>query len=356
MLNTLAFLTEEPTYSPLILGLIGLAGLITGSYFNVVIYRKCAQYEGADPKELNTSKPKRSFCPSCKKTLSWSENIPLISYLIQGGKCTGCKSNISPVYPTVEAASTAIALIAWTTRPTINQALGLWALLALLLICGMIDAKTQKIPNALTLPGAAFLLILACLPGGIGWQTALIGGAGTYGLMFALVHLGKGLFGKRKVTLKDPMEAEWKNGGLTLRDEGKTLEESETLTGADLPFLRESDKIIMEGNFEINQSEKVTTAIITPKTTDHIKGFLKTITYPREAMGMGDAKLLLMAGAGAGFLPAINGLAAGAVAAIIATMIWRFYAKFQKQNAPELIAFGPWIAAGCIYSILFWPF
>lgn len=76
----------------LVVILTGILGLIVGSFLNVVILR------------MNTGRGLggRSHCFSCNKTLAWYELIPVVSYLIQGGKCRHCKSRISPQYVIVE--------------------------------------------------------------------------------------------------------------------------------------------------------------------------------------------------------------------------------------------------------------
>lgn len=70
-----------------------ILGMIIGSFLNVVIYR------------FNTGRGLggRSMCFTCKRTLSWHELIPIVSYISQSGKCHGCKSKISLQYPIVEA-------------------------------------------------------------------------------------------------------------------------------------------------------------------------------------------------------------------------------------------------------------
>ena len=70
-----------------------IIGICIGSFINVVVYRF--------QKNFSIVKP-RSFCPKCKKKLTWRENIPLVSYLIQGGKCIGFIASISIRYPLVE--------------------------------------------------------------------------------------------------------------------------------------------------------------------------------------------------------------------------------------------------------------
>ena len=68
-------------------------GLIFGSFLNVVIYRL--------PKNQSILKP-RSFCPKCKKKISWDENIPIYSWIKLKGKCSKCNKAISIKYPLIE--------------------------------------------------------------------------------------------------------------------------------------------------------------------------------------------------------------------------------------------------------------
>lgn len=77
------------------IGLIGLIGLCFGSFFNVLIWRL-----------NNENVPKfwqgRSLCPKCRHTLSWADNIPLLSFIFLRGCCRYCKKSISWQYPAVE--------------------------------------------------------------------------------------------------------------------------------------------------------------------------------------------------------------------------------------------------------------
>lgn len=70
-----------------------MLGACTGSFLNVCIYRL--------PKDMSIIKP-RSFCNSCKKTIKWYDNIPIISFFILKAKCRNCKAKISLRYPLVE--------------------------------------------------------------------------------------------------------------------------------------------------------------------------------------------------------------------------------------------------------------
>src|SRR5690606_4333428 len=74
---------------------VWLVGLAVGSFLNVVVYRL--------PRDLSVSQPRWSFCPACGTTLRWHENLPLVGWLIVGGRCRTCRTPISPQYPLVEA-------------------------------------------------------------------------------------------------------------------------------------------------------------------------------------------------------------------------------------------------------------
>ena len=80
----------------------GILGLCVGSFLNVVIYRI--------PEGLSLSYPP-SHCPSCNYKLKWYDNIPVLSYLMLGGKCRGCRGHISFRYTAVEILNTLLWIL-----------------------------------------------------------------------------------------------------------------------------------------------------------------------------------------------------------------------------------------------------
>lgn len=86
-------IVSEPFFSIGTSIVIFIFGLIVGSFLNVCIYRM--------PRERSVVKP-RSFCPHCKKTIVWYDNIPLLSYVLLGGRCRSCRKKISLQYCIVE--------------------------------------------------------------------------------------------------------------------------------------------------------------------------------------------------------------------------------------------------------------
>ena len=89
-----------------------LLGLILGSFINVIIYRI--------PKNLSIIRP-RSFCPICKNQIPLYKNIPIISFVIQSGKCASCNEKISILYPAVEFTIGIIWLLSSIYFNTLNE-------------------------------------------------------------------------------------------------------------------------------------------------------------------------------------------------------------------------------------------
>ncbi|MGC8462262.1 MAG: prepilin peptidase [Acidimicrobiales bacterium] len=95
---------------PVVMVVAVLAGLLVGSFLNVVAYRA--------PRRLSVSTP-RSFCPTCRHQLTWWENIPLVSWVVLGGRCHTCHAPISPRYPAVEAGTGIVfGLVTWAWHGT----------------------------------------------------------------------------------------------------------------------------------------------------------------------------------------------------------------------------------------------
>jgi leader peptidase (prepilin peptidase)/N-methyltransferase len=89
--------------------LVAVVGLLIGSFLNVVIYRV--------PRGLSVVEP-RSFCPHCDAPLRSLDNIPLVSWLVLGGRCRHCRGPISVRYPLVELATGVVfAAVGWGFGP-----------------------------------------------------------------------------------------------------------------------------------------------------------------------------------------------------------------------------------------------
>ena len=114
-----------------------IAGLIVGSFINVLIYRL--------PNNLSIIKP-RSFCVHCKHSIPIYRNIPLISYLIQLGKCANCKSSISIIYPLIELTIGLIWILSFLSFTDLNQIISYAVVSSFLIAIAMIDYRHFIIP------------------------------------------------------------------------------------------------------------------------------------------------------------------------------------------------------------------
>ena len=125
----------------LILALVTVVGLCVGSFCNVLILRI--------PRGEEFVKTP-SHCMTCGRHLHWYENIPLVSWLAQGGRCRGCGVRLSAQYPLVEAANGLLWLVAAVLfyGDWITVVLSC-ALLSLLLVLAVIDWRTFTIPNGI---------------------------------------------------------------------------------------------------------------------------------------------------------------------------------------------------------------
>lgn len=146
--------------------LVGLIGLLVGSFLNVVIYRlpvmmqrdaesQARAYLGLDlgprDKVFNLAFP-RSCCPSCSHQIRSWENIPMLSWAMLRGRCSSCKAPISGRYPIIELAtcvmSTFVAMRFGYRIDCFYALVLVWACIALF----MIDVDHMLLPDAIVIP------------------------------------------------------------------------------------------------------------------------------------------------------------------------------------------------------------
>jgi leader peptidase (prepilin peptidase)/N-methyltransferase len=121
-----------------------LLGSILGSFLNVCIYRL--------PKKESILSPP-SHCPHCGEPIRFYDNIPILSYLVLGGKCRHCKQHISLRYPVVEGLSGLLSLALFIKYSLTAQFLLLLLFAAALIIITFIDLDYQIIPDIISIPG-----------------------------------------------------------------------------------------------------------------------------------------------------------------------------------------------------------
>lgn len=170
--------------------LSGLLGLCVGSFLNVVIYRV--------PNGMNLAKP-NSHCTTCDYMLRWYDNIPVLSYIMLGGKCRKCGERISPRYMIVELFNAALWLLSahlfWDSNPVYAV---LCAVVLSTLVCiFFIDLEHMLIFNRFVIIIAVIGIVAIFFDGYTEWYDHLIGAA-AFGGGFALIYYGAILILKRE--------------------------------------------------------------------------------------------------------------------------------------------------------------
>lgn len=148
---------------PLFWGIsIFVFGLIIGSFLNVVIYRvprgESIVFAG-------------SHCTACDAAIKPYDNIPVVSYLVLGGRCRNCRAHISPLYPIVEFVTGALFLLSFLNHLDEGLSFSLAGdivFVSLIVPLVFIDLRHKLLPNVITLPGLALMIAARLLvPGPI---------------------------------------------------------------------------------------------------------------------------------------------------------------------------------------------
>jgi len=180
---------------PVILLLVFLFGISFGSFLNVLIYRL--------PAKKSLIRPP-SKCPRCESRIKFYDNIPILSFIILGGKCRHCKQRISFRYPLVEMLAGLFSVIAIYNFGLSVQGLEVAYLSLLFLAIFFIDLDHTIIPDIFTLSGIAIGLAVSFIPGAmIGWKQSLIGIAVGGGSFFLVGTVGEFIFKKEALGFGD---------------------------------------------------------------------------------------------------------------------------------------------------------
>ena len=263
----------------------GILGAIIGSFLNVVIHRV--------PREQSIVFP-NSACPTCNTALRPYDNIPILSFLILGGRCRFCRKPISIRYPIVESL-TALMFVGVALRDGTSFALPFdLAFVAALLALVFIDAEHMILPNVITYPGILFALLTR----------------------IALPYVV----------------------GLAQFD--------------DLPDLI----LRLPAHFPLWSASLIGAAIgaLVGGGSLWLMGFLWEKLRGVEAMGLGDVKMMLMVGAYLGWrlaaLTIFAGVFSGSLIGIAIMM------KRGKRNMQMMLPFGIFLGIGAIASLFFGHF
>jgi len=328
-------------------------GSIVGSFLNVCIYRM--------PRDLSVVSPP-SHCPHCKYAIPFYLNLPLLTWLVLRGRCRNCGAPISPRYFIVELLTGLAFLVCWLAfghaSPWVAAVDCLF--LAGLITATFIDFEHFIIPDEITYGGAAAgLLISVFLPAlhdtksvEQGTVRSLIGIAVGAGIVYAVLRLGKLLFGRQTIKLPGETKIVFTETALCLPDKEIPYEEI---------FYRKSDTIVLRARTVelIDRSYRdVTLRLalragtlklddekIDPDTEPHMDVVCSELVLPREAMGLGDVKFMAAIGAFLGWQGACFSLLASSLIGSVAGVV---LIVARRSEWSSRMPYGPYIALAAV--------
>ncbi|ALC89790.1 prepilin peptidase [Bacillus sp. FJAT-18017] len=176
----------------LFIGIVFIYGITLGSFYNVVGLRV--------PEGKSIVRP-GSSCPNCGHKLRAWELVPVFSYVFQRGKCRGCESRISPVYPIMELLTgilfvLAPLLLGWSLELVI-----VWTLISLFIIITVSDIAYMLIPDKILIVFAGIFLFERILWPLSPWWDSLVGGAAGFSLLLLISIISKGGMGGGDIKL-----------------------------------------------------------------------------------------------------------------------------------------------------------
>lgn len=324
-------------------------GCMVGSFLNVCIHRM--------PRGMSIVTPP-SHCPHCQYSIPWYLNVPLVTWLVLRGRCKNCGAPISPRYFIVELLTGATFLSCWLAFGGGSPILAIiyTIFLAGLIAATFIDFEHFIIPDEITYGGMAVGLVVSfgfpvlhgvrALTEGM-WQSVLGIGAGA-GIIYAILRLGKLLFGRQRLKLPADTKIVFTETSVQLPDREIPYDEL---------FYRQSDVIALHartvelvdrgykdvmvrlalrsGWLEIGEER------IDPHHVPFLEAVSAEIVLPREAMGLGDVKFMGAIGAFIGWQGVVFSLM---ISSMIGAVVGVALIALQRREWSSRMPYGPYIA------------
>jgi leader peptidase (prepilin peptidase)/N-methyltransferase len=333
-------------------------GCMVGSFLNVCIHRM--------PLDMSIVSP-RSHCPHCKYAIPWYLNLPLITWLALRGRCKNCGAPIAPRYFIVELLTGVAFLGCWLAFGSAGHpieslplALVYAVFISGLIVATFIDFEHLIIPDEITLGGMVVGLLASFLfpvLHGMGtmklgvWQGFIGAGVGA-GTVYAVLRLGKWLFGRQRVKLPVDTKIIFGESAVHLPDKQIAYEDL---------FYRQSDVIVLHArtvelvdrgyqDVQVRLSPstlQIGEEKLDPEAVPWLEAVSGEILLPREAMGLGDVKFMGAIGAFIGWQGVFFTLT---VSSLIGAIYGGSMVALKKQEWSGRLYFGPFIAlAAAIY-------
>ena len=326
-------------------------GCMVGSFLNVCIHRM--------PLGLSVVSPP-SHCPHCKYSIPWYLNVPLVTWLMLRGRCKNCGAPISVRYFLVELLTGFVFLGCWLWYGPVSAptAIVYAFFIAGLIAATFIDFEHFIIPDEITIGGTVVGFVISLLlPGlhgadsmaGGAWQSLLGIGVG-WGIVYAILRLGKMLFGRQKLSLPPDSRVVFGETSLHLPDQEVLYEDL---------FYRDSDTLIVQaqrvemidrcyGECTVRLSRpvlKIDEDEFSPENVPYMAVVSGEMVVPREAMGFGDVKFMAAIGAFLGWKAAVFSLMASSM---IGALVGVGLIVMHRREWSSRLPYGPYIALAAI--------
>jgi leader peptidase (prepilin peptidase)/N-methyltransferase len=327
-------------------------GCIVGSFLNVCIYRM--------PRGLSIVSPP-SHCPHCQYAIPWWLNVPLVTWLMLRGRCKNCGAAISPRYFVVELLAGAAFLSCWLvfgdrSHPlhSLPVALVYAVFLAGLIVATFIDFEHFIIPDEITLGGVVAGLAVSLLWPQLqetsehvtGFLRSALGAGVGAGVVYAILRLGKLLFGRQR--LKLPAGTKIVFAETALHFDGREIPYEEL-------FYRKSDVIALHARTAelVDRGYQNVLVRLSPTTLEIggekwnpddvpcLECVSAEIVLPREAMGLGDVKFMAALGAFIGWPGVLFSLM---VSSLIGAVVGVVLILLRRREWSSRMPYGPYLA------------
>lgn len=329
-------------------------GSMVGSFLNVCIHRLPLGQSVVSPP---------SHCPHCQYSIPWYLNIPLFTWLYLRGRCRNCRELISIRYFIVELLTGLTFLACWLSFGPQSALLALvYAIfIAGLIAATLIDFEHFIIPDEITIGGIVVGFLCSLIVPALhstnsvlaSLGQSLLGIAVGWGLIYAILRLGKLFFGRQRLELPAQARVVFGETALHLPDRDVPYEDL---------FYRDSDTITLKAlsvelldrcyRDVVVQLSKPTLVIgedrFSPEQVPHMEVVTSEVVLPREAMGFGDVKFMSAIGAFLGWKAVLFSLM---VSSIIGSVVGITLIVLQKREWSSRLPYGPYIALAAVIWI-----
>ena len=338
--------------------LIGLfLGALLGSFLNVCIYRI--------PRNISVVNPARSFCPNCLRQIPWYENIPVVGWFLLRGRCSQCGQPISFRYPLVELL-TALLYAACAAIVPFPTFLSLWIFFSLLIIATFVDLEFLVIPDVVSKSGIVAGIVLSFITPGL-HQTvsrlsaviqSIVGCLTGAALLLLIGFLGRLAFGRHGIRFNTSAPFHFE---ILSDDDAQIVVNEESFRWQEY-LARKRDRIVVRVEDAMLNGKLYKNCVftffydrlITPRLTlpleqiTSLTGRVESIVLPREAMGLGDVKLIAAIGAFTGWQGVLFTIASASVFGSVYGLAIQVTHRERSSKVP----FGPFLALGSIVWVL----